>query len=166
MPTCTILFQSNTLVYIFFCLMPHVAPYDATARKTDLPTSPPSPLLAMMCGNVAGNVTPRPPPPFVNRRPLPTWYNQLGRTRPLLLNNNTPFLLALLHQHSCYQIHQFTGSLLFQLVVLERALKQRGHIMMKVPKKKSSVLKNNILILNNFNLNNIIIFLRGHKNLF
>ena len=38
--------------------MPHVAPYDATARKTDLPTSPPSPLLAMMCGNVAGNVTP------------------------------------------------------------------------------------------------------------
>ena len=71
--------------------MPHVAPYDATARKTDLPTSPPSPLLAMMCGNLAGNVTPRPPPPFANHRPLPTWYNQLGRTRPLLLNNNTPF---------------------------------------------------------------------------
>ena len=51
----------------------------------------------MMGGNVApspmmgGNVTPRPPPPFVNRRPLPTWYMQLGRTRPLLLNNNTPF---------------------------------------------------------------------------
>ena len=52
----------------------------------------------MMGGNVApspmmgGNVTPRPPPPFVNRRqPLPTWHMQLPRTRPLLLNNNTPF---------------------------------------------------------------------------
>ena len=46
----------------------------------------------MMCRNVAGNVTSRPPPPlFVNPRPLPSWYNQLGRTRPLLLSNHTSF---------------------------------------------------------------------------
>ena len=39
---------------------------------------------------MGGNVAPRPPPPIVRRQPLPTWYMQLGRTRPLLLNK-TPF---------------------------------------------------------------------------
>ena len=77
--------------------MLRVTPYDALAlaRETNVPTPPP-PLLAMMGGNVApspmmgGNVAPRPPPPIVRRQPLPTWYMQLGRTRPLLLNK-TPF---------------------------------------------------------------------------
>ena len=48
-----------------------------------------------MSGNVApspmgGNVAPPLPPPIVRCQPLPTWYMQLGRTRPLLLNK-TPF---------------------------------------------------------------------------
>ena len=106
-----------------------------------------------------GNVAPRPPPPIVRCQPLPTWYMQLGRTRPLLLNktpfpSRTPPAAFMLPNPPIHWLAPFPAG-----VLLKQAVIQIGLIMMKVKKKKNLGLKNSILI-----LNNIIIFLNNFLN--